>query len=63
MHYRAYLMENGQTYVAIDLACVDDDEAKQRTANLSNGREVEVWQGDRRLGLLRSRKRVVAKTS
>jgi hypothetical protein len=38
MLYRAYLMENGQTYAAIDLTCVDDDDAKQQTANLSNGR-------------------------
>jgi hypothetical protein len=59
MHYRAYLMENGQTYAAIDLTCADDDDAKQQMANLSNGRDVEVWQGDRRVGLLRSRKRVV----
>jgi len=54
MLYRAYLMENGQTYAAIDLTCVDDDDAKQQTANLSNGRDVEVWQGERRVGLLRS---------
>jgi hypothetical protein len=50
-------MENGHVWTAIDLACADDDEAKQRAANLSNGREVEVWQGDRRLGLLRLRRR------
>src|SRR5262249_6627349 len=59
MIYRAYLMENGHTYAAIDLACEDDDEAKQQMANLSNGRDVEVWQGDRKVGLLRSRKRVL----
>lgn len=63
MHYRAYLMENGQTYAAIDLACVNDDEAKQQSANLSNGREVEVWQGDRRVGLVKSRKRVATTIS
>jgi len=63
MLYRAYLMENGQTYAAVDLACADDDDAKQQMANLSNGRDVEVWQGDRRVGLLRSRKRVLTRTS
>lgn len=57
MLYRAYLMENGQTYAAVDLACTDDDEAKQQMANLSNGRDVEIWQGDRKVGLLRPRKR------
>jgi hypothetical protein len=50
MLYRAYLMENGQTYAAIDLTCVDDDDAKQQTANLSNGRDVEVWHRERRVG-------------
>jgi hypothetical protein len=55
--YRAYLMENGRTYVAIDLPCADDDEAKQKTANLSNGDDVEVWQGDRKVALLRSPKK------
>ena len=30
MQYRAYLMENGQTYAAIDLACEDDNDAKNR---------------------------------
>jgi hypothetical protein len=63
MLYRAYLMENGQIYAAVDLTCVDDDDAKQQTANLSNGRDVEVWQGERRVGLLRLRKRVVVRTS
>jgi hypothetical protein len=43
MLYRAYLMENGHTYAAIDVTCVDDDDAKQQMANLSNGRDVEVW--------------------
>jgi hypothetical protein len=56
-------MENGQIYAAVDLTCVDDDDAKQQTANLSNGRDVEVWQGERRVGLLRLRKRVVVRTS
>ena len=55
MLYRAYLMKNGQTYAAVDLTCVDDDDAKQILANLSNRRDVEVWQGDRKVGLLRSR--------
>jgi hypothetical protein len=48
---RAYLLENGQTYAAIDLTCAGDNDAKQQMANLSNGREVEVWQGDRKVGL------------
>jgi hypothetical protein len=60
MLYRAYLLENGHTYAAIDLTCVDDDDAKRQTANLSNGRDVELWQGDRRIALLGSRRKVLA---
>jgi hypothetical protein len=50
-------MENGQTYPALDLSCVDDDDAKQQMANLSHGRDVEVWEGDRRVALVKPRKR------
>jgi hypothetical protein len=62
MLYRAYLLENGHTYAAIDLTCVDDDDAKRQSLNLSHGRDVEVWQGDRRITLLRSRRNVLAET-
>jgi hypothetical protein len=55
--YRAYLMENGHVWTAIDLTCVDDDDAKRQTANLSSGHEVELWQGDRKVALLRLRER------
>jgi hypothetical protein len=49
-------MDNGRVYVAIDLTCTDDDDAKRQTTNLSNGHEIEVWEGDRRVTLLRSRR-------
>jgi hypothetical protein len=55
--YRAYLMENGHVWTAIDLTCADDNDAKRRAANLSSGRDVELWQGDRRVTLLRLRRR------
>ena len=55
--YRAYLMENGHVWTAIDLTCVDDDDAKRRAANLSSGHDVELWQGDRKVTLLRLRRR------
>jgi hypothetical protein len=62
MLYRAYLMENGRVYVAIDLTCTDDDDAKRQTASLSNGRDIEVWEGDRRVALLKSRKKASTRT-
>ena len=57
--YRAYLRENGQVWAAIDLACADDDDAKQQAENLRNGRDTELWQSDRRVALLRSSDRGV----
>jgi hypothetical protein len=58
--YRAYLMENGHVLTAIDLTYENDDEAKRQAAGLGNGRDIELWQGDRRITLLRSRRKVLA---
>ena len=58
--YRAYLIENGHVWTAIDLTCADDDDAKRRAANLSSGHDVGLWQGDRRVTLLRLRRRTSA---
>lgn len=55
--YRAYWMENGHVLTAIDLTCVNDDDAKRQAANLSSGHDVELWQADRRVTLLRLRRR------
>lgn len=57
--YRAYLMENGHVWAAVDLACADDDDAKRQAENLRNGRVVELWQNDRRVALLRSPRRAM----
>jgi hypothetical protein len=51
--YRAYLIENGHVGTAIDLTCADDDDAKRQTASLPSVRDVELWQGDRRVAFLR----------
>jgi len=61
--YRAYLMENGHVWTAIDLSCADDDDAKRQTANLPSGHDVELWQGDRKVALLRLRKKASSRTS
>jgi hypothetical protein len=59
MLYRAYLLESGHVSTAIDLTCADDEDAKRQTAFLSNGRDTELWQGDRRVAHFRTRKRVL----
>jgi hypothetical protein len=50
--YRAYLMENGHVWTAVDLSCADDDDAKQQTESLLDERDIELWQGDRRVAVL-----------
>jgi len=57
--YRAYLIENGQVWTAVDLSCADDDDAKKQTESLLDERDIELWQGDRRVAVLnRSRGRL-----
>lgn len=49
--YRTYVLDSrGQVVVALDLECVDDDEAIARATGLGNG-EVELW---RRVPLVES---------
>jgi hypothetical protein len=61
--YRAYLIENGHIGAAIDLTCIDDDDAKRQTAGLPSVRDVELWQGDRRVAFLRLVRRGSTATS
>jgi hypothetical protein len=61
--YRAYLLENGHVWTAIDMTCENDDDAKRQTANLPSGHDVELWQGDRKVALLRLRKKASSRTS
>jgi len=52
--YRAYLMEKGHVWTAIDLVCSDDVDARRQAESLANSRDVELWQGDRKVALLKS---------
>jgi hypothetical protein len=56
--YRAYFIENGQVWTAIDLSCANDDDAIRQTKNLSDERDIELWQGDRRVAVLSDPRRV-----
>jgi hypothetical protein len=56
MLYRAYLMENGQVWTALDLSCSDDEDAKKRIESLSDRRDIELWQRDRRVAVLQARR-------
>jgi hypothetical protein len=56
MLYRAYLIENGHVWTAVDLSCSDDEDAKQQTESLLDRRDIELWQRDRKVAVLRARR-------
>jgi len=54
MYYRAYILdEKGRIRSFRELICADDDEAKQKVAQLLDGHDIEVWQGRRQVFTLR----------
>jgi len=53
VHYRAYILDkDGRISQAIDLDCVDDEDAKKQASKLLDGHDIEVWQQKRRLTIL-----------
>jgi hypothetical protein len=53
--YRAYVMEEGHVWTALDLYCTDDLEARRQAEGLQNGYDVELWEHHRRVTLLVSK--------
>jgi hypothetical protein len=48
--YRAYIIgSDGHFEKAVSLVCADDDAAIESAKQLINGRDVELWQRDRRI--------------
>jgi hypothetical protein len=48
--YRAFLVgSDGHFYDAVPLICEDDTEAIVKAKQLVNGRDVELWQLDRKI--------------
>ena len=53
--YRAYIIgQDGRVESRVDLVCSDDDAARQRAKQLVDGRDVELWQGARRIELFKA---------
>ena len=52
-HYRAYLMEQEHVAAAIDFVCADDAAAKVQVEGLLGNRDIELWQGARKVARLR----------
>ena len=48
--YRAFLIgADGRIKRCIELVCEGDADAKERTQQLVNGHDIELWQGTRRV--------------
>jgi hypothetical protein len=48
--YRVYVIgSDGHFYNSLPLECADDDMAMERARQLVNGRDVELWQRDRKI--------------
>lgn len=48
--YQAYVLgEDGHIEQRIDLACADDDAARERAESLVDDHAIELWQSDRKI--------------
>jgi hypothetical protein len=55
-HYRAYIIgHDGHIVSAVDLQCKNEDNAKEHARQLVNGRDIELWQGGRQIGIFESK--------
>ncbi|MEA2951190.1 MAG: hypothetical protein QOJ96_710 [Alphaproteobacteria bacterium] len=54
-HYRAYIMgRDGHILKSVDLFCENDQAAKEQARKLVVGRDVELWQLDRKISVFLS---------
>jgi hypothetical protein len=43
-HYRVYVLDkDGELTAVVNLACTDDDSAKEQASRVADGQEVELW--------------------
>jgi hypothetical protein len=54
MHYRLYYFADGGNCIerALDLDCEDDAAAIQRAEDQADGRAMDIWRGNSRIGRL-----------
>jgi hypothetical protein len=56
-NYRAYLIgDDGHFWEAISMLCADDADAMKRAQCLANRHNVELWEGDRKVGTFEPRR-------
>jgi len=54
MDYRAYIMsEDGHISGVREFDCADDEDAKAKAAQMLDGHDLEVWQRERRIAVLK----------
>jgi hypothetical protein len=54
MDYRAYILDDEGRIIGVhELDCADDDEAKQKAAQLLDRQDLEVWQRARMVARLK----------
>jgi hypothetical protein len=51
-HYRAYLLDHDRHVISVaNLQCADEQEARERAAQLVDANDIELWQLDRRIAV------------
>jgi len=54
MDYRAYILDDDGRIIGVhELNCADDDEAKEKAAQLLDGHDLEIWRRERRVARLK----------
>jgi len=54
MDYRAYILDDDGRITGVhELDCADDDEAKEKAAQLLDGHDLDVWQRARHIARLK----------
>jgi hypothetical protein len=57
MYYRAYVLNaDGHITAVHELDCADDEQAKQKAAQMLDGYDLEVWCRERKVALLKHQK-------
>lgn len=57
-HYRAFELDvTGHVISRIDLSCTDDEDARRQAHRLLHDHDIELWQLERRVAVLKSEAR------
>jgi hypothetical protein len=55
MHFRAYILnDHGRIFNFAELEADGDDDAKRQARHLQDGFDIEVWQLDRKVAVLKA---------